>query len=661
MARTPQGRSTRAFPVITEGYTDQVWAGKGQASQVDGVQFLVTGEAQKSLGVRDLVKWSPGNYPFGDGRIDATASLKVTNGPDELIVAHGGKVEVVARTETESIATDRSIPRQPSEGENFAAHAGWLFWCNGVDGNQKWNGDYTADVGVSEIPAAPSVVQLEETNFPSDYSIASGATAAVHQYRASFVNSAGQEGPVGPAGGSATIPSGSPTGRLVARITGLDEPVADDILWRNIYKRAADNVYYLWRRVSVTEHVVYDFEPPLATGASGGVVADDTRGPPPTSRLIAFFRGRGYYVPVASPSFIVYSNPGKVEEVPGLNFLEVNSSDGEPITAMVHFLDMLVVFKGTSVWTITARPDGSPVLNPGDGGVGCIAPRSVIRLYKQLLFISHHGVYSFDGASTRPVTNRLNRWWRLLPSDYLVNACAVHDEQKRKVVFAVSSSTHALNDTVLTYHYDIGKEAWAMTRGHRIHSLALYKGMVVAGVEDSDNKANLVVLDGSYSGSVTTYNSENNPDGTATVWTPTGRIRYGPYGQKDTFSAEETLELFGVDVLFRYTGSHSLTLNVFPDREEVVAQTRSFQLNQEGSLQTLTANQDLETRSGWNEKSWGQATWSGDRVMFQRISLPSPVICREFELEFVNDNADEPFEVVSFIPWFSRKGSERSR
>ena len=660
MARTPQGRALRAFPVLTEGYSDNVWAASGEASRVDGVMFLVTGEVRKSLGVRELIKWDSLEFPFYLQRVDAIASVKITNGPHELVVAHGGGLSRISGRKAVSIASGRSVPRDPASGEMFGAHAGWLFWANGTDGNQKWNGDYTTSVGVSEVPSAPRVDQLEEAIFPAKYSIASGATAHTHQVRCSFVNSSGQEGSIGPVSNAETIPSGAAS-PVVAKYSGMSIPVAHDIMWRNVYKRAQDGVYYLWRRLAAGESVCYDFDAPLATGASGGVVVDEERTPPPTSKLIAFFRGRGYYVPVTSPSFIVYSYPSKVEEVKGLNFLEVNSSDGQEITALVHFIDMLVVFKETSVWTISARPDGSPVLSPIDTGVGCIAPRSIIRLYNQLLFIGRDGVYSFDGGNVKPASNRLNRWWSLLPQDYLVNACAVHDEEKRQVIFAISTSTGNANDTLLTYHYDVGGAAWSMTEGHSIHALYLYEHMVLAGVEDENRSGNIVVLDGSYSGTVIGYDSEGNPDGTTSVYTPRGNIRFGPYGQKGSFSSEETMELFGLDVFFRYTGSHNLTANIFADRNPLAEQTRAFGLNASGALANKTGNQDLALKTGWGEKNWGAGTWSGDQVLFQRIQFPSPVICREFEVEFVNDDADAPWEIVAFIPWFSRKGSERQR
>ena len=656
MPRQPSGKGVRPVPVITGGFTDVVYPRNGQARRVDGVFFTVSGTVERTRGLNELVDWSA--LPFLGNRIDAMVGFKAPKGPNELVFSYGGTVSHATRLTVTTITADRRAPASAAEGEYFTQRNDWLFMSNGVDANLKWNGRYTAPVGVHERPLAPTADGIEDSGFSPDHSFPTSSTD-VMQYRATFVNTSGHEGPPSEAGVAAALDT--PTNLALVKITGLNAPSASDLIYRNIYKRAADGEYYFWRQVASHVEVVYDHEAPLAVAASGTPLVAVF--PPPTSKFIAFFRGRGFYVDPNFPSFIFYSDAGLPEQISSaFNFLEVTSDDGDEITGLVSYNDSLVVFKRRSMWRITALADGTPVLRPISQGVGSVAPRASLLAYDKLIFIGQLGVYEFDGGSVRSISNMLDEWWTETLPDFLKNAVGWLDERQRRLFFAVPHGANAENDVVLSFHYEIG--AWSLTKGHKISAATNYKGMQLVAAQSTAANGNYDVFLWSNSNDFTVrgYAGNGSPSGTTTVGEMRGALRIGPMSAGDSgFRSGEEMEVEGFDIFFPYAGSHTITVSWYKDRNPVPVGTMTIQLNQHGVLANIPENQDLTALSGWGEKVWGGGTWNGPRQLFQRVWLPNSVTCREISIELKGEVDDEPWAVDSLILWRTAKGSDRQR
>ena len=718
MARVAQGRGTRAIPVLTKGLSDMLWAKGGESSKVDGVFFNVTGGVEKSHGLRELTHWTPGSpNPFQGKRIDAVSHFRSPRGPDELLVASGGEVWFLrghksftdGNARQMRVLRDRSVPSSPYDGEYFAARNQWLFMTNGIDRNMKWDGMKVTDVGVHAVPAPPDASRLVNENVPpsaasvignewrTSYSLDADAdTRTYFQYRATFVSSSGHEGsPSRPGRRTSVGRYNSPDGaRAVVKIDSLDPPPEDsDIQWRNIYKLGKDGTYYFWRQVGANESVVYDFEMPLPAGGAAVALREDTV-PPPTSKFVGFSRGRGYYVPTAHPSFIFYSRPSLPEELSSMNFLDVSSEDGEPITGLIAFSDSLIVMKPSSLWQITALANGNPVLTPVINGIGSVAPRANIVAYNRLIFVNDAGVYHYDGGSVRPLSTELNSWWKVVDKEYLKNAVGWLDEENRRLFLAVPLSGKPLLDTLVVYHYEL--EAFSIIRGQQIHAATRWMGETVLGVELVDQEANHLYsagtcdlfLYGLESGSCTASDIVLDPNVYSTSTDahqddkeirvkpelqdfvtrdmtscePRGLIRFGPYSATETgWSSNDLMEVAGLDVFFRHTGNHSLEIRWYKDRNPTPAGTLTLRLNQDGVLAVMNENKDLEEVKGW-EKTWGAPeTWGGTRHLYQRVKFPETLLCREIEVEFFNNETHEPFHIDAFVLWRVSKGQEAQR
>jgi len=683
MARQGTGRKTRAFPVATTGLSENLWVKAGAASEVDGIVFRITGEAESAKGVRRLVDWWPGPddpweapqvSPFRTSyQIDAITEFRIPKGPSELIVSEGSRLLKVRNRRVEVISDSRREPRSAAEGTSFATHSEWLYITNGRDGNVKWNGDYMAPVGVAEQPGPPSVsgVVRSDGGTASDLHPEFGLdqeqlVAYIWDYRVTYVNSAGQEGAASSLG-SPFVPANfedytslAGESQTMVRI-GLPAPGTPDILWKNVYKRAADGGYYYFRTVPAHVGTIWDTDIPLASASMGELLVED-RGQPPTCRWVKFFRGRAYYAGITGKeSFIWYSSPGFVEEVPLFNFFDVGSSDGEPVTGVVSFSDSLIIFKETSMWQITSLASGEPVLTKIDNGVGSIAPRASIIAYDALVFVSRRGVYGFDGSRAAPVTNKLGRAWENIAQERLKDAVAWKDEGARRVHIALPFDNSNFMDTELVFHMG-GDDSFSLIEGRRITAAARYKDEQILGIVDTNDRPDLVVM--GLSNSMEIFSAEDalsaakssHMRGTprrADAGSMSARIRFGPYDQTAVgWSHDESMEVVGVDVIMGWTARAEIDVRLYKDRENIPDTEMSFIHAEPGSHQNEIDNEDLSyfpTQAselyGWGEKSWDASKWTGRRQTRHRLVFPKTVLCREIEIEF--EGKREPvYEVV---------------
>ena len=640
------------------------------------------------------------------------------------------------------IAARRVLSEDQFGGDYFTNWGGYLFIVNGVDANLKWNGDYTSRVGVQERPSPPKALSItpdpDDKNLHPDFSIndefvgigegdRGNSTSVVQrfQYRATFVSESGAEGPPSEAGEFATTgevykfasfhdtrtggpncwieetePPNDGSGgtpltrnphRAVIHINGLDRPTQPDIVWRNIYKRARDGEYYFWRQVAVNERVVYDHEDTLESAALGSPLREGLMAPP-TSKFVAFFRGRGYYVSPEEPSVVFYSDQDLPEQMSsGLQFLDVNSSEGSEITGLYAFEDSLIVFKEDSIWQVTALADGSPVLTPVDESVGSVAPRAAIRAYGRLIFVGRYGVYQYNGGSIKPLSENLNSWWKNVYKGGLSTATSWLDEAERRLFISLQSGPDSVNDTVVCYHYQL--DAITIIKGQKITASTHYKGESILAVQHGEKVLKPVRGDGKKGmpggktkpkkdgspirnsdlviwGLGNSYSYEyspgvaRGPGGTVSAGACAGKIRFGPYSANQTgWNSVEEMEVTGIDVFFPYAGDHELTVRWYKNRNPVAEGSRTFKLHQGGTSAQKDRNTDLSPETGWNgaDKTWGTSPWSGERQLFQRLVFPSSVVCREIEIEFQNSADDEPFGLDGFVLWRASKGAERQR
>lgn len=77
----------------------------------------------------------------------------------------------------------------------------------------------------------------------------------------------------------------------------------------------------------------------------------------------------------------------------GANFIDVGAGDGDKVTALSKFQDMLVIFKERSIFKMTFDSSGTPVLAPITNTMGAVAHKSVDNVENDIFYLSRNGFY----------------------------------------------------------------------------------------------------------------------------------------------------------------------------------------------------------------------------------------------------------------------------
>lgn len=105
-----------------------------------------------------------------------------------------------------------------------------------------------------------------------------------------------------------------------------------------------------------------------------------------------------------------FSEPGDFTDFPGTNFIDVNPGDGEFLTSAAIIYDLLIVFKGTSTYSLAVQgsTEADWVLRKIEADLGCTSMYGTRVVDGALFFISTRGVYRTDGTSFREVTTPIS-------------------------------------------------------------------------------------------------------------------------------------------------------------------------------------------------------------------------------------------------------------
>lgn len=80
------------------------------------------------------------------------------------------------------------------------------------------------------------------------------------------------------------------------------------------------------------------------------------------------------------------------------NYVRLTRASGGRLMGMIEFQDQLVLFTEDQTWGLTNVDLDIPQLYPIHSGVGCVAPDSIATGLGVLFWLSHDGVYSWDGV-----------------------------------------------------------------------------------------------------------------------------------------------------------------------------------------------------------------------------------------------------------------------
>lgn len=338
----------------------------------------------------------------------------------------------------------------------YMAHNDWLYYVNGYNAPERWNGRWKTRIGFDRAAGAPvpisnESVMVQDWLYPWWTQVSAGyvpglVTSAfgmnvenrkglgpratngdtadaplipvyyTYGYALTYLNDLNQESPP------------SPTRLMTGTTQGVDDAALSDYVGRGprgFLVQLPDPPPHvkgmrLWRTQNINgldpssqvQANLY-LHTELAAGIAGtitdlksdaelGRILDRSQlGPFPNSaRLLAMFRGRMFVAAaVGNTSTLVYSANGFIEQFPVDNVLPIGDADSGHITAMYPTKDALVVFKVRGIYLVRQQIDGyfrAETLTEDDG---CSAAKTLVEVPgRGLLFVSTGGIRLLSGA-----------------------------------------------------------------------------------------------------------------------------------------------------------------------------------------------------------------------------------------------------------------------
>lgn len=278
-------------------------------------------------------------------------------------------------------------------------------------------------------------------------------------------------------------------GKFLALVGFLDlgvRPDQIDVVKRAIYRSInGQRPTSLPRRLGAGEKTHFDVrrigEASTIQGPIGG-----ENSPPPHARWAFPFRNRVYYRG-RDGDYLFYSKKNFPEAVSTTNFIEVNTSDGDKISAWGVAQDYAMIFKRNSVFLLTHDKAEEPVITPLSSTYGAISDRGVISFDNKTYFVSDVGFHMFDGSSFKRLSTALDERIQLLPRHTREGLCVFSDTMNSRVYIAVNSNPGDANNEVWVIHTATGAfsviSSLAAIGG--INAAIDYKGEVVIASSSS--------------------------------------------------------------------------------------------------------------------------------------------------------------------------------
>lgn len=407
------------------------------------------------MGRRGTSRWNAS--PLGSGMI-LGATRAYFAGSNHWLVNMAG---TIYKGDDASKTFSASLSGWNSEALTwFVQYLGYVYASNGIDPPKKWDGSTWSDMGI----AAPT-----STLTPSEG--VAGDLTGTYRFKVTFETATIESNPSdasveitvsGKRIDFSNIPLG-PAGTIRRRIYGFKVNVSSD------YQRALtidDNVTTSYSGFDVDQDA-WTIEPPT------------DHDPPPTSGwLTVLFKHRLWK---ASGVRLWFSQIFLPEAWPPDFWVDVPFDLGDQITALFVLGDVLLIFSDNAIFYLVGDTPFSFVLKRSFAQAGCPSPWAIDRVENAVVFLSRFGLYAFDAAQTRPLSDLIEPQFTGIFPDYrLVNYGAArtatlvyYDKLKAVVVSFPTVSTP--NDT--TYWYFLRRSGYAQdTRAARQFIVAKGRG-----------------------------------------------------------------------------------------------------------------------------------------------------------------------------------------
>jgi hypothetical protein len=183
----------------------------------------------------------------------------------------------------------------------------------------------------------------------------------------------------------------------------------------------------------------------------------------PRAKYINFFRGHLWVANLKDEPYTVrWSAFAPYHKVwPVFSYEILAEHDNSPITGMAPLGEYMVIFKQDSIWMaydtgFDGLEDQTYAIRQVVNGIGCVSNSSIKAVRGNLIFLAEDGVYSFDGAGVKKLSDNVNTTINEITPGRRPFAAAAHWRKENLYLLSFTTDGSNENDTTLVYDYDAG-------------------------------------------------------------------------------------------------------------------------------------------------------------------------------------------------------------
>jgi hypothetical protein len=156
----------------------------------------------------------------------------------------------------------------------------------------------------------------------------------------------------------------------------------------------------------------------------------------------------------------------------GAQYIDVNVGDGDKVTGLGIFSDILIIFKEFSIYQFTLESTGSTVAEPNllsiTKAAGCISHKSIVPVENDLYFLSREGVRVigneanyFNSIRTSLLSQPIQPVIDAMKSSELSQSCGVYYNDE--YILTIPDSAGSMNTTIVYNRIFRGWTKWKNT------------------------------------------------------------------------------------------------------------------------------------------------------------------------------------------------------
>jgi len=180
-------------------------------------------------------------------------------------------------------------------------------------------------------------------------------------------------------------------------------------------------------------------------------------GPPPWAQYAVEFNGRIFMANDTrdenTRSRLFYSESLSFEEFGILNFIEIESGTGEPITGLGVLFDRLFIFKQTSIFVLSGFGPSSFVVQELTKGLGCLSHFSILSIDGWIYFTSNRGPYRTNGTVFDWIGKEIYETFLDFDKAGLDTSTTGHNRNRTQIWFGVKTAGLGSSHDILVWDY----------------------------------------------------------------------------------------------------------------------------------------------------------------------------------------------------------------